>query len=78
MGEIYGGKYLFNRDWINYDYGHYVDYDELIKPDKENIELFNSIKKIRQEGALQLLYASLDINEKRKLMELILNDTDLL
>ena len=78
MGEIYRGKYFFNRDQIEYDYGYYVDYDELIKPDKENNELINSIRKIRQEGALQLLYACLDINEKRKLMELILNDSDLL
>lgn len=73
MGEIYERKYFFNRDWIEYDYGHY---NELIKP--ENIELINSIRKVRQEDALQFLYTSLDINEKRKLMELILNDTNLL
>lgn len=78
MGEIYSGKYFFNRNQIEYDYGYYYDYDELIKPDKENNELINSIRKIRQEGALQLLYASLDIDEKRKLMDLILNDTNLL
>lgn len=78
MGEIYSGKYFFNRNQIEYDYGYYYDYDELIKSDKENNELINSIRKIRQEGALQLLYASLDIDEKRKLMDLILNDTNLL
>jgi hypothetical protein len=78
MYEIYGRKY-FLRDWIEDDYKYvFLDHDELIKPDEVNIELTNSIIKIRQEKALQILYASLDIKEKRELMELILNDTDLL
>lgn len=73
-------KYMdFLKDWIENDYRYVLlDHDELIKPDEVNIELTNSIIKIRQEKALQILYASLDINEKRELMELILNDTDLL
>lgn len=41
-------------------------------------EILKSIMKIKQDNALHTLYENLDINEKRELMELILNDPNLL
>jgi len=51
-----------------------IDYESLVN---KNVVL-DYITKIRETKALPVLYNSLTIDEKRELMDLILNDTELL
>ena len=73
MGESRWNYNTFSRMFAD-DY-RYIFEDDITKTKNEILE---SIMKIKQENALYTLYENLDINEKKILMELILNDPNLL
>jgi hypothetical protein len=76
MGESSWNYNMYSNSRIFADDYRYVFLDDDGKV--EDSEVVNSIRQIKQRGALQTLYKNLDIDEKRELMELILNDSSLL
>lgn len=68
-------KYIKYIDPYDYRYTFLDnDYNTLINKDY----ILDYITKIRETRSLPVLYTSLTIDEKRELMDLILNDTELL
>ena len=73
MGESSWNYNTYSRMFAD-DYRYFFE-DDFVKTKNEVLE---AIMKIKQENALQTFYKNLDVNEKRELMELILNDPNLL
>lgn len=73
MGESSWNCNTYSRMFAD-DY-RYIFEDDFVKTKNEVLE---AIMKIKQENALQTFYKNLDVNEKKELMELILNDPNLL
>lgn len=73
MGESIWNYNTYSRMFAD-DY-RYIFEDDIAETKNE---ILKYIMKIKQDNALHTLYENLDINEKRELMELILNDSSLL